>query len=264
MDPIELLKYFLFSCLVFVPLERVLALRPEQRIFRRGWTLDLTHVFATGFLIQLGVAGLLLVTAWLSPHLVPETLREAVAAQPVWLAFLEVLILADAGFYFVHRAFHVVPWLWRFHAVHHSIEAMDFLAAHRVHALDQILTRGATLMPIYALGFAPEPIALFLVLYRWQSLLIHANTRIGIGPLKWIVASPVFHHWHHANQPAALDKNFAGQLSVLDLVFGTLYMPRGEAPRRYGTDHPVPDTYLRQLASPFERAPKPKPATALG
>jgi sterol desaturase/sphingolipid hydroxylase (fatty acid hydroxylase superfamily) len=155
------------------------------------------------------------------------------------------------GFYLVHRAFHKVPWLWRFHAVHHSIEEMDWLAAHRVHPIDQILTKGASLIPIFALGFASEPMFLFAVMYRWQALLIHSNVRIGFGPLRWIFASPQFHHWHHANHREAFDTNFAGQLSLLDLLFGTMHLPGRETPRLYGTDDPVPGDYVGQLAYPF-------------
>jgi sterol desaturase/sphingolipid hydroxylase (fatty acid hydroxylase superfamily) len=120
-----------------------------------------------------------------------------------------------------------------------------------VHPIDQILTKGLSLLPVYALGFSTPATLLFVVLYHWQSLLIHSNVRIGFGPLRWILASPHFHHWHHANCPEALDKNFAGQLAFLDLLFGTLHMPPGRMPPRYGTEDPVPRSYLGQIAYPF-------------
>ncbi len=228
-----------------------MALRPAQGIFRRAWQIDLAHLFATGMMIKLGLAavvGLLLLEA---QHFVPSWIREAVAAQPFLLQFAELLVLADLGFYFAHRAFHTVPWLWKFHVIHHSIEELDWLAASRVHPLDQILTKTASFLPVFALGFSPGPIILYAALYRWQSLLIHSNTRIGFGPLRWVVASPQFHHWHHANAREAIDKNFAGQLSLLDLVFGTLHLPGAHMPERYGTDVPVPASYLGQLAYPL-------------
>jgi len=244
-------KDLLLIVLIFVPLERLSALRPEQKILRGGWPIDVAHLFASGFLIRLGLAVAIAAIIFAAERLVPAAWRAAIAAQPHWLQFVELLILADLGFYLAHRAFHAIPFLWRFHAVHHSIEAMDWLAAHRVHPVDQILTKSASYLPVFALGFALEPILVFALLYQWQSLLIHANTRIGFGPLRWIVASPRFHHWHHANCPEARDKNFAGQLSLLDLCFGTLYFPRGRIPERYGTDDPVPRSYLAQLAYPF-------------
>ncbi len=255
MSLIETLNDFLLVCLVFVPLERLLALRPGQRILRRGWIVDLVHVFATGFLYRLGLILLVVALGGALEGVVPEAVRRAAGSQPIWLAVIEIILIADIGFYFVHRALHASPVLWRFHAIHHSIEEMDFLAAHRVHPIDQLLSRGATLLPVLALGFAPEAIALFAVMYHWHALLIHSNVRLGIGPLRWIIASPVYHHWHHANQPEAIDKNFAGQLVLLDLLFGTLHLPRRERPRRYGTDTPVPRSYFGQLLHPFKRSP---------
>lgn len=246
-------KELLLVVLIFVPLERVLALRPAQKILRPGWVVDLTHLLATGLLIKLGLTLTLAAIILGAERLVPAEWRAAVAAQPHWLQFVEILLLADLGFYLAHRAFHAVPFLWRIHSVHHSIEAMDWLAAHRVHPLDQIATKSASFLPVFALGFAMEPVVIFAILYQWHSLLLHANVRLGFGPLRWIVASPHFHHWHHANTPAARDKNFAGQLSLLDWCLGTLHMPRGRAPERYGIDEAMPDAYLGQLAYPFAR-----------
>ena len=113
----------------------------------------------------------------------------------------------------------------KIHSGHHSIEELDWLAAYRVHPLDQIATKAVSYLPVYALGFSDPAILAFVFVYKWQSLFIHSNCLIDFGPLKWIFSSPQFHHWHHANEPAALDKNFAGQLPFLDLTFGTAYMP---------------------------------------
>jgi len=245
------LKGLLVVMLVFVPLERLLANRPDQRIFHRGWLTDLTHLFVSGIIIKLGVFVVVLLVLLAAERIMPSPWRATIASQPLWLQFPVLLILADLGFYMAHRAFHSFPILWRFHAVHHSIQEMDWLAAHRVHPIDQILTKGLSLLPVYALGFSTPATLLFVVLYHWQSLLIHSNVRIGFGPLRWILASPPFHHWHHANCPEALDKNFAGQLAFLDLLFGTLHMPPGRMPARYGTEDPVPRSYLGQIAYPF-------------
>lgn len=186
------LQDLLLVAMIFVPLERLIPLRPRQRILRDGWATDLLHVVISGALIKIGIAALVTLPILASPLLVPSAVRATVAAQPTWLAFIEILLIADLGFYLSHRAFHKLPWLWRFHSVHHSIEEMHWLAAHRVHPLDQILTKSASLIPIFALGFSFEPMFLFAMTYRWQALLIHSNVRIGFGPLRWIFASPQF------------------------------------------------------------------------
>src|SRR5262249_55665810 len=148
------------------------------------------------------VIGAVVASGWL----VPGSLQTAVAAQPYWLQTAEIILLADIGFYCVHRAFHAVPWLWKFHAIHHSIAELDWLAGSRVHPVDQILTKGAGLLPAFALGFSEIAIGMYAMLYYWQSFLIHANVNVRFGPLRWVLASPEFHHWHHSNHSEARNK----------------------------------------------------------
>ncbi|BCM18527.1 sterol desaturase family protein [Mesorhizobium sp. J8] len=100
-----------------------------------------------------------------------------------------------------------------------------------------------------------------MLIYHWQSVFIHSNTRIKFGPLRWLIASPQFHHWHHANDRQAYDKNFAAQLPVLDLIGGTLFMPP-HMPEKYGVDEPVPQLYHRQLVYPFVNAAESAAPTA--
>ena len=250
------LKGVLITCVIFIPLERLLAMHPHQRIFRRGWWNDVTYLLINGWLIKLGFLIIISAVMVVFALLVPSSIRAAVAGQSYWLQIVEVILVADLGFYFVHRMFHAVPLLWRFHQIHHSIEELDWLAAHRVHPVDQIATRGFTLLPIFALGFSEAAIAVFAFLYHWQSILLHSNICIGFGPLRWLIASPDFHHWHHSKEVAARDKNFAGQLSLLDVLFGTAHMPHGQVPSQYGIDEPLPPTYLSQLLYPFRNALK--------
>ncbi len=247
------LQALLVVALIFIPLERLIPHNHGQKTLRQHWLNDVFYLFFNGIPIKFGLFALVGTIMVGTSLIVPPGVGEAVRAQPVWLQAIEVIILADIGFYLAHRAFHAVPFLWRFHAVHHSIEEMDWLAAHRVHPVDQILTKSASYLPIFVLDFSPAAIAVYFVIYQWQSLLIHSNTRIGFGPLKWIFASPKFHHWHHSNERQAYDKNFAAQLPFLDAIGGTLYMP-DRMPMKYGTDDPVPTTYHEQLAYPFTLA----------
>ena len=243
-------KAVLIIALIFIPLEQLLPLHGEQSATRRHWLNDVFYLLFNGIVIKLGLLLVIGVALLLVDHLVPRALIAAVQSQPVWLQAIEVLLIADIGFYLAHRTFHAVPFLWRFHAIHHSIEEMDWLAAHRVHPVDQILTKSASFLPVLALGFSGEAILIFALVYQWQSVFIHSNTRIRFGPLKWLLASPQFHHWHHANERQAYDKNFAGQLPFLDLIGGTLFLP-DSMPRKYGVDEAVPQLYHQQLAYPF-------------
>jgi sterol desaturase/sphingolipid hydroxylase (fatty acid hydroxylase superfamily) len=238
--------------LIFIPLERLLPLRREQKLLRHHWLNDAAFLLLNIIPITFGLVFLSTLAAQVAHHWMPAGFLEAVRGQPIWLQAGEAVLVADIGFYLAHRSFHAVPFLWRFHAVHHSIEELDWLAAYRVHPLDQILTKSASMLPVILLGFSDSAVAIFVLLYKWQSLAIHSNSRIAIGPLKWIFASPQFHHWHHANEPQAFDKNFAGQLAFLDWFGRTLHMPAG-MPAKYGTDDAMPQHYHRQLLHPFRR-----------
>ena len=241
---------FLLVAAVFVPLERLFALRKEQRILRAKWRLDLVYTFVNGALITVGIMLVVLAAGSIFAYVVPERLRVAVASQPWLVQLVEAVVIGDLLFYAAHRLFHTVPFLWKFHAVHHSIEEMDWLAAARVHPFDQIVTKGASILPLLALGFSGPVIAAHALIYSWHSYLLHSNVRIKFGVLKWAVASPEYHHWHHANQREAYDKNYAAQLSIIDRLFRTLYLPEGKTPEKYGIDEPVAGGYLSQLISP--------------
>ncbi|MEJ1160095.1 sterol desaturase family protein [Prosthecomicrobium sp. N25] len=236
--------------LIFIPFETLLPLHPDQKTLRKGFGLDLVYLVLNGLLIKAALFWIIMLILAAGPAIVPESVRTFVQSRPLWLQVIGVLLVGDLGFYWAHRMFHHVPWLWRFHRIHHSIEELDWLAAHRVHALDQIVTKTVSLAPCYALGFSEAALLIFAVVYGWHSILLHANVSIRFGPLERVIASPVFHHWHHANEPEAYDRNFAGQFSLWDHVFGTAYRS-DRLPARYGTDDPVPEGFAAQALDPF-------------
>ena len=139
--------------------------------------------------------------------------------------FVAAICLADFIQYWVHYACHRVPILWRFHEVHHSAKAMDWLAGSRLHIIDAVLTRALIYAPLFLLGFDPAAIGAYLVFVVVQATFVHANVRFVPGWVEPWLATPRFHHWHHADTPA--DKNFAVHLPIYDRLFGTHHMPGG-------------------------------------
>jgi sterol desaturase/sphingolipid hydroxylase (fatty acid hydroxylase superfamily) len=247
------LDWFLLNVLVlsmlFVPLERLFARLPAQRIFRPGWATDLAHFAVSHLLVQVTVLLTLVPAAMFFKWAVHPAVQHAVAAQPVLLQFVEIVLVADLSEYAVHRLFHTVPFLWRFHAVHHSSEAMDWLAASRIHLVDAVVTRALAFVPLYVLGFSTGPVYAYLVFVSFHAIFVHANVRFRFGALERILGTPKFHHWHHATAP--VDKNFAIHLPVIDRVLGTYYMPE-DFPAAYGIEtNPVPRRYAAQLVWPF-------------
>lgn len=242
------------AALVFVPLERAFALRPWQKVLREGWRTDLAHFLFSRALSDIcAVAALGVVLAILRGLLSGSRLHAAVASQHASLQLAEAILVANVGAYFGHRLSHRVPLLWRFHAIHHSSRQMDWLAAARVHPLDQLVSKGLILIPLFLLGFSRETFGAYIALATFHAVLVHANVRLDFGPLKWVIATPAYHHWHHSDDPRARDKNFAGELPVLDWLFGTMYMPEREWPGSYGTGEEVPSGYVGQLLHPFRR-----------
>ena len=249
------LDWFLLNVLVlamlFVPLERLFARLPEQPIFRRGWATDLAHFAVSHLLVQVTVLLTLVPAALFFAWAVHPAVQHAIAAQPALVQFAEIVLVADLAEYAVHRLFHVVPLLWRFHAVHHSSETMDWLASSRIHLGDAVVTRALAFVPLYVLGFSTGPVYAYLVFVSFHAIFVHANVRFRFGALERILGTPKFHHWHHATAP--VDKNFAIHLPVIDRVFGTYWLP-AEFPARYGiADNPVPPRYAAQLIWPFRR-----------
>jgi sterol desaturase/sphingolipid hydroxylase (fatty acid hydroxylase superfamily) len=242
---------FIVAALVFVPLERLFALRPQQRVFRRGWRADIMHFLINRFLVDAGIFIFVGTAAIILHALISPRFHAAVASQPRYLQFVEALLVADIGGYVGHRLTHSIPWLWRFHAVHHSIEEMDWLAAARLHPLDQTFTRGLAIIPLFLLGFTRATFGFYLVIAAFQAIFIHSNVRLRFPFLRWLIATPEFHHWHHSADAVAHNKNFAGQLPLLDLIFGTAYLPKRRMPQKYGISEQLPAGYLKQMMWPF-------------
>jgi lathosterol oxidase len=242
--------------LLFVPLELAFARRPEQGVFRRGWLTDLLHLGVSHLAVQLTVLLTLLPAAMFFRWAVHPGFQAAVASQPLLLQFVEIVVVADLSEYAIHRLFHRVPVLWRFHAIHHSAEALDWLAASRIHLIDAIITRALAFIPLYVLGFAEAAVYAYLIFVSFHAIFVHTNVRFTFGRLAWIIGTPRFHHWHHSAQPEAVDKNFAIHLPVIDRVFGTLYLPERAWPSAYGiAGSAVPERYPAQLVFPFTSHP---------
>jgi sterol desaturase/sphingolipid hydroxylase (fatty acid hydroxylase superfamily) len=238
------------AALIFTPLERLFPLHRDNKTLRPGLRVDVLHLIVSGVFIRVGIVATGLTLSYACALVVPERVQHAIQSQSGWIQFVELLLLKDLCFYLAHRLVHTVPWLWRFHAVHHSSEQMDWLATFRVHPVDQVLNSTVSAVPVVALGFSPAPLLAYALLYQVHSLLLHSNVHVDFGPLGRVFASPRYHHWHHADEPQAYDRNFGGQLVVWDRLFDTLY-ESDDLPACYGVGGSVPNGYVQQLLTPF-------------
>jgi len=240
------------SALIFVFIEKLFALRKEQPIFRPEWQTDMHH-----FIVNHMVVGFVLLSTNLMVHKLfgwaaQDGIQHWVQSLPFWLQVFLILLVADLVQYWTHRAYHEVPMLWRLHAVHHSAKHMDWLAGSRQHIIELLITRTLVLAPIFVLGFSKEVIDLYIVIVGFQAVFNHANVSVRLGPLRYLIVTPNFHHWHHSQDDEAIDRNYAAHLAFLDYLFGTAVKSDREWPERYGVQGDyMPDGFLRQLAFPF-------------
>jgi lathosterol oxidase len=253
---------FLASMLIFIPLEKAFAQKPLA-VLRPEWRTDLAYFFVGHLLIQF----YLLFTNTVSDSLFGwahvEWLQGSVRALPVWLQFVAAVALADACQVLTHRAYHRVPWLWRFHAVHHSAPHLDWLAGSRMHVIEVLITRTAVVVPLYLVGFSEPALNGYVLLVGVQAVLAHANLNWRFGPLRYLLVTPQYHHWHHARHPDYVDANYAVHLPLIDMLFGTFRLPGEDWPDRYGVLEPeVPNGFFRQMVFPFRRSGRTKRSAA--
>ena len=231
-----------------------------QPVIRRGWFTDVVYLFFTGLFTKPLMRLLLFVPAAILviTQVVPaETFKAGMYAgfgplsrQPVWLQAVEIYVIGDFTGYWTHRLFHRGRW-WPFHAVHHSSEDLDWLGSVRVHPVNELVNKLSQAVPLLLMGFNPLVTLSTAPVLTFFAIFIHANVNWDFGPLRYVIATPVFHRWHHSREREAWDKNFAGLLPLWDILFGTFYMPHGRYPENFGICEPMPKGFFGQLWEPF-------------
>ncbi len=233
-----------------VPFEKMFPRHRGQKVRRPGLTTDMSHALAAPALNVAGVA-VAIVVGLISLAWVPGLLLRPLVAMipPVALPFAGIALF-DMAIYWVHRWSHEVPFLWRFHSVHHSTKTLDWVSGFRNHPFD-----GAIVAPpfffLIAAGFSAQFTGALAVIQLLTGLFLHANVRWRLRPLHRILITPEFHHWHHANEVDAHNSNYSVFLPLWDVLFGTYYMPRNKRPLVYGISEDMPDGLVPQLSHPL-------------
>ena len=245
------------STVIFVLIEKLVPLYRNQAVFRPEWQTDLVHFCFNHFIV-----GLVLLTVNFLIHrifgwMVHDGLQGFVQSISFVPQLLLCILAADLVQYWTHRAYHEVPFLWRFHGVHHSVKTMDWLAGSRQHVLELVVTRVGVLGALYVLGFDKGVMDAYILVVGFQAVFNHANVHLPWGPLKYVIVTPDFHHWHHASDDVAVDRNYAAHYAFLDYLFGTAVRGQSGFPKRYGVigDY-MPDGFVKQQLSPFTRIPE--------
>jgi sterol desaturase/sphingolipid hydroxylase (fatty acid hydroxylase superfamily) len=251
----------LILSLLFFFVERFLGKGPAP-LMRKGWWTDISYFFftplvaksLTKLVIILPIALLILCGAGSVEDFRSRAYSGfgPLGAQPLWLQAVEIYLLADFIGYWSHRLFHGGRW-WPFHAVHHSSEELDWLSSVRVHPVNDLVSKFVQVTPLLLLGFNPWVTISTAPFFTLYAIFLHARIDWDFGPLRYVLATPMFHRWHHSRQREAWDKNFAGLFPVWDLLFGTFFMPKGRVPEDFGITDPMPNHLPGQLWQPVRQ-----------
>jgi sterol desaturase/sphingolipid hydroxylase (fatty acid hydroxylase superfamily) len=228
--------------------------RFKQPVLRSGLVADVQHALVNGILLDFPIAVTL---KWITVGLGQSPATGApglLADEPLWLQAGVFLVVGDLVKWVLHMLQHHVPLLWRFHRLHHSTEQLDAISHARAHPIECLLNR-VILLTIFIViaGIDVRIVLCYSVLDLLQGLWIHSNTNVRTGWLNYVLSTQEFHHWHHAKDPQAINKNFGGFLSIWDWLFGTAYCPSDREVPGFGTADlsPPPTRYRDHLLAPF-------------
>ena len=246
-----LILAFLGSVFIFMTLEKLFPKYKEQVILRREWNIDLFYFVFN----HLAISAIILFANYHAAHFdwaISESLQETIRSVPVLLQLVIIIVCADFVLYWEHRTFHEVKALWPIHAVHHSIENLDWLAGSRGHFIQVFSERAMVMIPLYLLGASQEALNIYVAFAALQAILIHCNLSFSFGFLKYIFVTPQFHHWHHSSEKPAIDTNYSAHTVIFDRIFGTYHMPGKHWPAEYGTTVRLPQTVIGQTLYPIK------------
>jgi sterol desaturase/sphingolipid hydroxylase (fatty acid hydroxylase superfamily) len=271
---IRTLVLFVILTIVFGIVERCWPSIPNQPRLRRGLGTDILYWFVTPMVSQILAviaASIVLLPIYVLLGRLPvgillgkvefSTVINTVLGGygpishiPIWQQGLILIVIGDFLGYWTHRLNHRIPFLWNFHAVHHSAEIIDWLTAVRIHPLNDMFSKGIKIIIVMLMGFSPIAADLYVPILSSYVAFIHANVPWHYGPCGYLIASPAFHRWHHEMDKKAWGKNYAGLFPIFDLMFGTFFLPRNEQPKEFGIyGETITDNFIGQMLYPFRQ-----------
>ncbi len=246
-----LILAFLGSTVIFTTLEKLFPKYRDQIILRPEWNLDFMYFCINHLLISVLLFIGNFIVSRFEWAMIPS-LQMFLQSLPLITQVVIVILVADFILYWEHRTFHEVGKLWPFHAVHHSVEVMDWMAGSRSHIGQTIIERSLVMLALYLIGVDKAALDIYVTVAALQAIIIHSNLDVPWGPLKYIVVTPQYHHWHHSSEAPAIDTNYAAHTPLFDRLFSTYHMPKEHWPAHYGTTKPLPRTLSGQFLHPFK------------
>lgn len=224
-----------------------------KKEFKNELLLALLNVGIFTPLLTISVVTLL--TTILDIYLPYQLFATQIESLPLYLQIIIGMIVMDFAVYWRHRFTHF--YMWSYHSIHHSVKEITWLTSMRLHPIDILAALVFDTVIMHLVGFNGAGILGALIILKIMNYVTHINMDLQFGkPLRYVLASPNFHRWHHASVREAYDKNFCSTFSFLDLLFGTYYHPE-TLPPDYGLSKTeqknFPDSLSGWLLYPFKR-----------
>jgi sterol desaturase/sphingolipid hydroxylase (fatty acid hydroxylase superfamily) len=244
-------------------LEILFPWRKKQKLIRKDFWLDAFYMLFNLFIFYiLGYAalsnlGVRLFNQLLASFELENIVALNIAESPKWIQYLIMFVVADFIHWNVHRLLHRVPFLWKFHKVHHSVKEMGFAAHLRFHWFESILYQSIQYIPLAMIGFSLQDFYLMHIVTISIGHLNHSNLNLSYGPLKYILNNPKMHIWHHAKDlpQGVYGVNYGISLSIWDYVFGTSYVPSSgmDVSLGFNDEENYPKDFRGQIMFPFKK-----------
>ncbi|WP_184542183.1 sterol desaturase family protein [Mucilaginibacter sp. FT3.2] len=234
--------------------ERISPYRKGLAFFREGFWIDLVwYTLIQSYFLKILIFDYIIMP--LQKHFDLSHLH-LMSNWPVALQVLFFVVTHDLYIYLFHRFQHSNKALWRIHEAHHSGKEVDFLAGSRSHIMEIIINQTIEFAPIILLGANPVVVPIKALIDAMFGMFIHANIKVKLGKLKYLINTPELHLWHHANYQEVFHANFSTKLSVWDYLFGTVYDPGhapGNKPENWGLYYDYPRDYFLQHVFSIKR-----------
>jgi len=254
---------------IFV-LERVRPANPDQAVLSRDTCLDLLWAILSAPVFVLTTYWLYKGLRWVFDHPLAGLTFDLDDYLPLFIVVGICLVLSDFIAWVYHYMKHRIPFLWRFHSVHHSTEDLSIWSDQRVHLAEPFVNRTVSALPFFVIGGDAAAAVVALSLGRlWYSRFVHSNVRTNMGPLRHLFVTPQYHRVHHSLEPGDADRNLGGLFTVWDRLFGTMVADYDRYPKTGlagDADVPRPTgrspgellrTYWAQIVYPFKSTARP-------
>ncbi|CAD6562758.1 sterol desaturase family protein [Paraburkholderia sabiae] len=219
-------------------------------IIRIGLGAVVWHGYAVG-LERLGVEPLLTVNFATLIHSDNAIINVGLAV----LSGVLVAITGDFFYYWMHRAQHAIPFMWRMHATHHSIRELTAWNCNH-HVSEPLIYAVFVALPLTLIHFESGVVPVVaMTLIAFQAHLSHSSTRVNLGLLRYVIGDNKFHRIHHSLEPHHRRRNYGFFTTIWDTIFRTAYWPkRDEWPEVGLRDQSEPLTVIDYFMFPFDRS----------